>query len=270
MSKKRTIESKAFDHGAYIEEGRSHEAELTAREHISSFIARTPEDILTHPLTEEELDLLKKASNFGREPADTPNRRLAMAMLELEESVRVMYALRKGKVASERTIEDAETGKPTTYEFRASRAGSDFGMNLVCDFYAFGRLDGHGRPNDAVLYSLLPNKHYLYETLAFGDPHEPAFFASEPDVYSPEWSTVDREWLENGGRTYRQVSIDRGIFDAQRKYISDDTERRRDIFRRDRVDYFPLYGQNAPGIERYMKINQALLQSFLEACDAGK
>jgi len=136
MSKKRTIESKAFDHGAYIEEGRSHEAELTAREHISSFIARTPEDILTHPLTEEELDLLKKASNFGREPADTPNRRLAMAMLELEESVRVMYALRKGKVASERTIEDAETGKPTTYEFRASRAGSDFGMNLVCDFYA--------------------------------------------------------------------------------------------------------------------------------------
>ena len=89
-------------------------------------------------------------------------------------------------------------------------------------------------------------------------------------MYSPEWSTVDREWLENGGRTYRQVSIDRGIFDAQRKYISDDTERRRDIFRRDRVDYFPLYGQNAPGIERYMKINQALLQSFLEACDAGK
>lgn len=264
------MESKAFDHGAYIEEGRAYEAELTARERISSFITRTPEDILTHPLTEEEQDLLQRSATFGREPSDTPNRRLAMAMLELEESVRVMYALRKGKVSSKRTIEDAETNKPTTYEFQASRSGSDFGMNLMCSFYAFGRLDGHGRPNDAVLYSLLPTKHYLYETLAFGDPHEPPFFASEPDVYSPEWSTVDREWLPNGGRTYRQISIDRGIFDAQRKYIADDTERRADIFRRDRVDYFPLYGQNAPGIERYMKINKALLQSFLEACDAGK
>lgn len=270
MSKKRTIESRAFDHGAYIEEGHAHEAEATARERISSFIACTPEDILTHPLTEEELNLLKKASSFGREPVDTPNRRLAMAMLELEGSVRVMYALRKGKVSSTRTIEDAETGKPTTYEFQASQSGSDIGMNLMCSFYAFGRLDGHGRPNDAVLYSLLPSKHYLYETLAFGDPHEPPFFASEPDVYSPEWSTVDREWLENGGRTYRQVSMDRAIYDERHAYVADNEQRRTDIFRRDRVDYFPLYGQNAPGIERYMKINQALLQSFLEACDAGK
>lgn len=235
---------------------------------LRTFLSLETDELLQHPLTDDEKVMLEKCNVWRTmvETKDTPNRRLALAMLGLEEAVRVLYEQAGCDVTRESIVINRD-GEEVPYRFSASQAGSDFGMALNCRFTQPRQLDAHGKPRDSLLHVLLPTDGYLDETLAHGDPHEPQFFASEPDIYSAEWSEDEREWLPNGGVTYREISMNRALYDESGAYISDQADRRRDVYHRDRVHYRPLYTEGAPGIERYVYITQTLVAQYLEAIE---
>ncbi len=235
---------------------------------LRTFLSLETDELLQHPLTDDEKVMLEKCNVWRTmvETKDTPNRRLALAMLGLEEAVRVLYEQAGCDVTRESIVINRD-GEEVPYRFSASQAGSDFGMFLGCRFTQPKQLDAYGRPHDSMLHVLLPTDGYLYETLAHGDPHEPQFFASEPDIYSAEWSEDERERLPNGGVTYREINGTRSLYDESGTYIPDPADRRRDVYHRDRVHYRPLYTEGAPGIERYMRITQTLVTQYLEAIE---
>lgn len=238
---------------------------------LRTFLSLETDELLQHLLSEEERGLLDRSNIWDLSPdtIDTPNRRLALAMLGLEEAVRVLYEQAGCDVTRESIVINRD-GEEVPYHFSASQAGSDFGMVLGCRFSQPKQLDAYGRPHDSMLHVLLPTDGYLYETLAHGDPHEPQFFASEPDIYSAEWSEDERERLPNGGVTYREINGTRSLYDESGTYIPDPADRRRDVYHRDRVHYRPLYTEDAPGIERYMRITQTLIAQYLEAIEISK
>ena len=237
------------------------EMELMAK--VQAFIALDVDELFTRPLESHEVEMLRSAATFTESKPDTANRRLAMAMMGLEKAVRTLYYARDWSAPDVQSVNASTVG-----EFTVDRAGSDFGMNMSFEYPIEGRVGIWGKPLDAQLYALLPPNHYLFNTLRFGDPHEPQFFAREPDLTSQEWSEQYSEWLENGGRTYRRPHFDRAIYDDEGRYIADSTKQRGDVYLRDAIDYAPLYNEDAPGAHRYVAIIQELLVRFLEA--AGK
>lgn len=235
---------------------------------LRAFLRLETDELLQCPLTDDEKVMLEKCNVWRTmvETRDTPNRRLALAMLGLEGAVRVLYE-QAGCDVTRESVAINRDGEEVPYRFSASQAGSDFGMALNCRFTQPKQLDAYGRPHDSMLHVLLPTDGYLYETLAHGNPPERQFFASEPDIYSAEWSEDEREWLPNGGVTYREISMNRALYDESGAYISDQADRRRDVYHRDRVHYRPLYTEGAPGIERYVYITQTLVAQYLEAIE---
>lgn len=235
---------------------------------LRAFLSLETDELLQHPLTDDEKVMLEKCNVWRTmvETKDTPNRRLALAMLGLEEAVRVLYE-QAGCDVTRESVAINRDGEEVPYRFSASQAGSDFGMALNCRFTQPKQLDAYGRPHDSMLHVLLPTDGYLYETLAHGNPPERQFFASEPDIYSAEWSEDERERLPNGGVTYREINGTRSLYDENGAYISDQADRRRDVYHRDRVHYRPLYTEGAPGIERYVYITQTLVAQYLEAIE---
>ena len=239
------------------------EDEMASVERIKEFLDLDVDELFRRDLTPREEELLREAATFVESKPDTRNRRVAMAMMGLEKAVRKLYHARDWKEPDTQQVDLSADGELTAWQ-----AGSDFGMGVDFTYSVEGRLNERGNALDAQLYVLLPQDHYLFCTLQLGDPHEPVFFAREPDFISPEWSKQDAEWLENGGKTFRRINPDRSIYDEKSNYISDTAQQRKDIFRRDAIDYFPLYSTDAPGADRYLAIVQELLARFLDA--AGK
>lgn len=242
------------------------EDELQVVERIKQFMQLDVDELLTRELSDAEKELLKEAATFAESKPDTPNRRLAMAMFGLEEAARALYTVR----ADGRGVSDTQAiDTHTTGELRVSRTGSDFGTFMSFTYPVEGRLDGDGRALPAILHVVLPSDHYLYSTLQLGDPHEPVFYATEPDFVSPEWSDENEEWLEQaGGIARRSFSMDRSMLDSAGQFTPNPAQQRKDVHRRDAIGYHPLYRKDAQGIHRYVEITQQLLARFLDA--AGK
>ena len=240
-----------------------HDPKGPALQTIAEFLGMTPDFILNGPLGGPSS--LGEVAVFGVENSAQlkPNQRLARAMLGLEAAVTTLRQenppIEHGEeVRAEWSVLDGETGILTTKKFYCGKTGSDFGTDLSCHF----NFDIDEQPrNGSYLHVTLPSNHYLRNTLRLGDPHEPVFFASEPDVYSPEWSTKQEEWLENGGKAKR-------FFETSR--ADDQYFRHKPIggafFSPDMVTYTPLYDRYAAtGIEKYVEITQKLLKMYLQA-----
>jgi hypothetical protein len=238
-----------------------HDPKGPALQTIHDFLGLTPRVILEGPV--QNLPNLKEIVTFGSESERElfPNQRLARSMLGLEQALTTLRQneppLENGEeLRSEWSHIDGETGELTTMEFYCGKAGSDFGTFVSCRINP----DIDTNPTNGSYWHLtLPSNHYLMETLRWGTPHEPVFFASEPDIYSPEWSDKGEEWLENGGLAKRHLDFWKAC------NIVDNTEPR-DVFQPDMVVYQPLYDRyNAGGIEKYVEITQKLLKMFLQS-----
>ena len=225
------------------------EDEIPPVELIRDFLALDVDDLMERPLTDREQDILQR-HGFGEKGApDTKNRRLAMSMLGLEGAVRRIYTARGGSISDEQVVA-SHAGESTTGQLDVYQANADFGTRLLLSYPT-------GSQHEKHIATLLPQDQYLQKTLLFGDPHEPVFWASEPDRISPQWSEQERERLPNGGVAHRKG-----------KPITDSSQRRVGIWKPERILYYPLYSGEAPGVERYMRIVQELLARFLDA--AGK
>jgi hypothetical protein len=247
---------------------------VTARARVAEFVGLTVEGILLQPYRVEST--LGAVTIFDPSEAqdrltDTPNRRLASAMLGLERAVRALCQIEPPQeqgesITAKRDIIDGTTGQSRSYKFIARRAGADFGTFLQSIFDTPGITDARGRRAKEIQHVLLPQDHYLHQVLRFGDPHEPVFYAAETDFVSPEWSSIKEEWLENGGKAVREINLDRAYWDTDGSFDKEGklTDK---IYHRDRVLYFPLYSETAPGIERYVEITQSLLRKLLDGLD---
>lgn len=252
-----------FNNGYGPEDGVDvkHDPKGPALQTIHDFLELTPDVILNGPV--QNLPSPKELVPFGSETTREllPNQRLARAMLGLEQALSTLRQseppLENGEeLRSEWSHIDGETGELTTMEFFCGKTGSDFGTFVSCRINP----DIDESPTNGSYWHLtLPSNHYLMETLRYGTPHEPVFFASEPDVYSPEWSDKGEEWLENGGLAKRHLDFRRAC------NIVDGTEPR-DVYSPDMVIYQPLYDRyGAGGIEKYVEITQRLLKMFLQS-----
>lgn len=237
-----------------------HDPKGPALQTIHDFLGLTPQVILEGPV--QNLPNLKEIVTFGSESRREllPNQRLAMSMLDLEPALTTLRQyeppLENGEVLrSHWTQIDGVSGEVTTMKFYCGKAGSDFGTFVNCRINP----DIDTKPTNGSYWHLtLPSNHYLIKTLRWGTPHEPVFFASEPDIYSPEWSDKGEERLENGGLAKRHLDFERAC------NIVDGTEPR-DVYSPDRVIYQPLYDRYAGGIEKYVEITQKLLKMFLQS-----
>lgn len=244
-----------------------------ARARIEDFLSLTVGGILRRPYDEFGGGIVRYDAGAAHDRrTDTRNRRLASSMLGLEGAIRTICQVDPPKemgesISAEREIIDGETGEAKKYWFRASRAGSDFGTFLHCNFDTPGIQDSRGEPIDEVQHVLVPQSHYLIEVLRHGDPHEPTFAAFETDFVTPdEWATEEKEWLENGGITLRDPNYDRAYRRADGTW-SLDGPIRDDVYRRHLIKYYSLYSDSAPGIERYVHITQSLLTKLIDAVD---
>jgi len=243
-----------------------------ARKKIESFLGMTVEGMLLEPYVGETAEgSIIVYDPYIRESgvSDTKNRRLANAMYGLEGAVRALCQKNPPEecgesIAADRTIIDGKTGDVTKYKISASRAGADFGTFLSCVSDRPVIYDVHGGVDKFEQYVLLPRDRYLLEVLRFGYPHEPQFYASETDLIGPEWSSQEREMLENGGEAGRIIHPDRAymLSDGKYDYSCQNTE---DIYFHDRIFYKPLYRPDAPGLGRYVDITQILLRRLLDA-----
>lgn len=238
-----------------------HDPKGPALQTIRVFLELTSDVILKGPV--QDLRSSKELDLIGRETTREllPNQRLASAMLGLEQALTTLRQtkppLENGEeLRSEWRHIDGETGELTTLEFFCGKMGSDLGTFVSCRINP----DIDLNPTDGSYWHLsLPSNRYLNETLRYGTPHEPYFFASERDVYSPAWSDKAEERLENGGLAIRDLDFRRAC------NIVDGTEPR-NIYSPDMVIYQPLYDRDgAGGIEKYVEITQRLLKMFLQS-----
>lgn len=248
-----------------------------ARERIEEFLSLTVEGMLLQPYKSEVSNgalELYDPQNAQDQISDTPNRRLANAMLGLQGAVRTICQVEppyeEGEsLTAKRTIVDGVTGEVKKYKLAVEMAGSDFGTALSCSYDTKNIVDAHGKPDEDYDYTLLPRDKYLVAVLRHGDPHEPQFFASEVDVYSPEWSAEPEERLPNGGLADRQLNRKRAIYNQDGTYTGGAHATANLVFRRHRVLYRPLYSYEAPGLDKYVEITQGLLRKLLDGA-AGK
>lgn len=252
------------------------EAKLTFGEHeldsvnrIKAFLNLDVDELLGHELTQEEQELLRRAKLFAEVPdQDTPNRRLAIAMLGLEKAVRKLSDSRGGTISDEQVV-DTHDVRPILGTLETTPAGSDFGTFLTFSYDVPGRTDYRGHSHPATLHTLLPQDHYLMFTLSHGDPHEPVFLAQRPHLEGPEWSSEEHETLSDGGTAHRLAHHDRAMYADDGSYVPDPKQWRDDIYYKDRVTYNPLYRQrDDASVRGYVAILQELLGRFLDA--AGK
>lgn len=228
---------------------------------VRDFLGLTTQVILEGPV--HDLPNLKEMVSLGPEGEREllPNQRLARSMLGLEQALTTLRQTEPPfengeELRSEWSHINGESGELTTMEFFCGKAGCDFGTFVSCRINP----DIDANPTNGSYWHLtLPSDHYLEQTLRYGTPHEPVFFASEPDVYSPEWSDEGEEWLENGGLAKRHLDFSKAC------EIVDATEPR-DVFSPDMVIYQPLYDRyGVSGIEKYVEITQKLLKMFLQS-----
>lgn len=252
-----------FNNGYGTEDGVDvkHDPKGPALQTIHDFLELTPDVILNGPV--QNLPSPKELVPLGAEAAREllPNQRLARAMLGLEQALSTLRQseppFEKGEtLRSEWSHIDGETGELTTMEFFCGKMGSDFGTFVSCRINP----DIDVNPTNGSYWHLsLPSNRYIVETLRYGTPHEPVFYASERDIYSPKWSNKAEEWLENGGLAKRHFDFEKAC------NIVDGTEPR-DVYSPDMVVYQPLYDRyGAGGIEKYVEISQRLLKMFLQS-----
>ncbi|HRC28155.1 MAG TPA: hypothetical protein PKV96_02090 [Candidatus Saccharimonas sp.] len=248
---------------------------VRARATVLEFTGLTMEGLLLKPYSDDSLHQVvalydEDEAMINRRVVDTPNRRLANAMIGLEEAVRTLCQVeppidRMETIQANREVVDGVSGTVFAYTISAGRAGCDFGTLLRCEYDTPGLVDSYNNPLTDSRAVLLPQNSYLRQVLRFGDPHEPVFRASETDLLSPEWSTVSEEWLPNGGKAVRWINLDRAYRHEDGTFAAGQV--RDDIFHRDHIFYYPLYSSDALGLERYLEIAQDLLRKLLDALD---
>lgn len=238
-----------------------HDPKEPALHRINDFLELTTDIILNGPI--HNLPSSKKVAVFGNESNNEllPSQRLARAMLGLHQAVTTLRQIEPPvengeEVRSTWSDIDGNTGQLTTMDFFCGKTGSDFGTFLSCHINP----DIDEKPSNGSFWRLtLPADRYLYETLRLGTPHEPVFYASEPDTYSPEWSVQAEEWLVNGGLAKRHLDVLKAC------NIVDGNEPK-DVYLPDMVVYQPLYDKYyVSGIEKYVEISQRLLKMFIQS-----
>lgn len=213
-----------------------------ACERINEFLSLTPEAILSRPI-------LKPYK-------DTPNRRLANAMLGLDTAVTTLRQenppVENGEwFERQNKYFDSNTGEIVDSIFGCHKAGSDFGTFLhIVKNNTDPEADSQTEPYTGLL---LPQDRYLVLVQTLGDPHEPQFYACEPDIYTTEeWSASEHERVPKvGGIAHRKFSHER----SWRMYD--------DYWGRHQMYYKPLYSEGAEGIEGYLRILQAMLAELV-------
>lgn len=239
------------------------EAERAAIKIVGQFIGLDVDGLMDHELTAEEIRELQLVGSFPESNCDTPNRRLAMALMGIEEAVQVIFDARWG---DQQQISDTQLANiRTTGEFSASRFGVGFGVLMKFEYPVDGRLDGDGRDLPACLAVRIPTDDFLAKIMELNRSEETYLFATESDRISPEWSVMSKGFGEEfgGGVAHRSYSADREASYTQGR-AADGIEGQ-DVFRRDRIEYHPFSEPNGAGIRRYIEIMQELLRRFMDA-----